>query len=70
MRGELKIKLLEIIEEEVASEIYDEVEQVICDFEHEVQSIRDKLDDIKGIDDLHYVEDARDMADKLADKLY
>ena len=67
MKGEFRDNIQDIF---VKGEDLDILMRLIDELESEAQGIRERLDEISGISDLHLVEDARDMAKTLADKLY
>ena len=50
-------------------DLHEDVNDVVNHFESKFQEIRDMLDGF-GFDNLDKIEDARNLADRLADELY
>lgn len=68
--GKYRQEILDELPEDISSDERSCIDTVIDHIEAAAQEIRDKLDDIKSIDDLHYVNDARELADQLKSDLY
>ncbi|MFW0776329.1 MAG: hypothetical protein ACN2B6_01235 [Rickettsiales bacterium] len=70
MKGKLRKNIITLVEDKLSEDDLCEIGIFIDDIERAAQDAADIFDDIRGIDDLHKIEDAKKAIDELADALY